>query len=332
MKRLTTDNQFKDSKMSFGDHLEELRSALWKAVIALFLGFLVGLLIGNEVVKFVQAPLNEGLTELRLKQKQRKYEASLAPGVEPNNSALEQGIAPEKYTIDSAEMIALLEQLGADVAEPTEGLPEQVPLTLWRSLEDGPGVRAVATAVTDPFTVYIKASLVVGVILSSPAIFYFMWTFVAAGLYPHERRYVHIFLPFSIGLFLLGAGVAFFFAIKFVLSFLFGFYDWMDIDPVLRIDQWLSFALILPLGFGVAFQLPLVMLFLDRIGVMTPEAYLKYWRYAILIIFILSMFLTPQDPQSMILLALPLTILYFGGILLCKYMPRRTAALSTPDD
>lgn len=318
--------------MSFGDHLEELRSALWKAVIALFLGFLVGLLVGNEVVKFVQAPLNEGLTELRLKQKQRKYEASLAPGVEPNDEALERGIAPEKYTIDSAEMIALLEKLGADVAPPTEGLPEQVPLTLWRSLKDDPGVRAVATAVTDPFTVYIKASLVVGAILSSPAIFYFMWTFVAAGLFPHERRYVHIFLPFSIGLFLLGAGVAFFFAIHFVLSFLFGFYDWMDIDPVLRIDQWLSFALILPLGFGVAFQLPLVMLFLERIGVMTPASYIKYWRYAILIIFILSMLLTPADPQSMILMALPLTFLYFGGILLCKYMPRRASVLGTPED
>ncbi len=318
--------------MSFGDHLEELRSALWKAVLALFLGFLVGLMVGNEVVKFVQQPLTEGLTELRLKQKQRKYEESLPPGVEPNGDALDRGIAPEKYTVDSAELIALLEQMGADITKPEEGLPTHVPLILWRSLEDDPTVRAVATAVADPFTVYIKASLVVGAILSSPAIFYFMWTFVAAGLYPHEKRYVHIFLPFSIGLFLLGAVVAFFFALQFVLSFLFGFYDWMDIDPVLRIDQWISFVLILPLGFGVAFQLPLVMLFLERIGVMTPAAYMKYWRYAVLIIFILSMFLTPADPQSMILMAIPLTFLYFGGILLCNYMPRRTSALGTPDD
>ena len=172
--------------------------------------------------------------------------------------------------------------------------------------------------------IYIKASLVVGVLLASPWIFYHIWSFVAAGLYPRERRYVHIFLPASLGLFLSGAVLAFVFVFPPVLKFLLGFNSWQGIDPFLRIDEWVGFLLMLPLGFGIAFQLPLVMLFLERIGVFTVKAYLSSWRVAILSIFIVAMILTPSgDPYSMCLMALPLTVLYFGGVLLCRFMPRR---------
>jgi sec-independent protein translocase protein TatC len=145
---------------------------------------------------------------------------------------------------------------------------------------------------------------------------------VAAGLYPHEKRYVHVFLPFSVGLFLAGAATAFFFVFEPVLRFLFMFNDWLDIDPRPRITEWLGFVLILPIGFGISFQLPLVMLFLQRIGVFTVESYLSKWRVAILVIFVLAMFLTPADPTSMLLMAVPLTALYFGGVALCRYLPK----------
>jgi sec-independent protein translocase protein TatC len=75
------------------------------------------------------------------------------------------------------------------------------------------------------------------------------------------------------------------------------------------------------LGFGISFQLPLVMLFLERIGVFSIENYVSKWRLAVVVICMLSMFLTPADPGSMILMAVPLVFLYFGGILLCRYMP-----------
>ena len=74
--------------------------------------------------------------------------------------------------------------------------------------------------------------------------------------------------------------------------------------------------------FGIAFQLPLVMLFLQRIGLFETEAYLGSWRIAVLVIAILSMILTPTDVTSMVALMVPLIFLYFLGILLCKYMPR----------
>ena len=96
----------------------------------------------------------------------------------------------------------------------------------------------------------------------------------------------------------------------------------MEIDPDPRISEWLGFVMFLPLGFGIAFQLPMVMLMLQRIGMFTIEVYVAKWRVAILVIFIASMFLTPADPLSMLMLAGPLTILYFFGIALCKFMPR----------
>ena len=78
------------------------------------------------------------------------------------------------------------------------------------------------------------------------------------------------------------------------------------------------------MGFGISFQLPLVMLFLERIGIFTVETYLSNWRISVLVICFLAMVLTPSDPYSMMLMATPLVGLFFFGILLCKWMPRRT--------
>jgi sec-independent protein translocase protein TatC len=107
-----------------------------------------------------------------------------------------------------------------------------------------------------------------------------------------------------------------------VLDFLFLFNEWMEVDPDVRISEWFGFALFLPLGFGIAFQLPLVMLFMERIGLMTVSTYLSKWRLSVFVICIASALLTPADPYSMLLMAVPLVFLYFGGILLCKYMPK----------
>ena len=105
-------------------------------------------------------------------------------------------------------------------------------------------------------------------------------------------------------------------------DFLFTFNKGMNADFDPRIGEWLSFVLILPLGFGISFQLPLVMLFLNRIGVASLEFYIQQWRVAVLMICVISMVLTPADPISMMLMAAPLCVLYLLGIVMCKYMPR----------
>jgi sec-independent protein translocase protein TatC len=81
-------------------------------------------------------------------------------------------------------------------------------------------------------------------------------------------------------------------------------------------------VLLLPLGFGISFQLPLVMLFLERIGVFTARDFLEKWRIAVLAIFVISAVLTPADPYSIFFMAVPLTFLYFGGIVLALYLPK----------
>src|SRR5690606_36341522 len=108
-----------------------------------------------------------------------------------------------------------------------------------------------------------------------------------AGLYRREQQYVYAFLPLSLGLFVGGALLAFFFAFEPLLDFMFWYFDRMGIQPDLRLTDWISFALLMPLAFGVSFQLPLVMLILERIGIFTVQAYLSKWRAAIVVIAII---------------------------------------------
>jgi hypothetical protein len=122
-------------------------------------------------------------------------------------------------------------------------------------------------------------------------------------------------MPLSVGLFLAGVAFCFFVVLPVVLKFFFGFNEWFDIEPNLRLSEWLSFATIIPVVFGVCFELPLVMSVLERVGIFTMQDYVKRWRHAILIIAIVAMVVTPTtDPSSMMLLMGPLTGLYFLGI------------------
>jgi sec-independent protein translocase protein TatC len=224
--------------------------------------------------------------------------------------------------------VAAPDDVGAEPASAVTITSEPGPLSsrmiktrLWRPMATG----VTSLSAHEPFMIYVKAAVITGAILASPWIFLQIWAFVAAGLYPHEKNYVYFFLPVSLGLFFAGAALAFFFVFDPVLDFLFTFNRMMNIDPDPRISEWMSFVLFLPLGFGISFQLPLVMMIVERIGVVSVNAYIEKWRLAVLGIFVLSMFLTPADPISMMLMAIPLTILYFGGVALCLYMPRRTS-------
>jgi sec-independent protein translocase protein TatC len=336
---------FESTKMTFGEHLEELRSALVKAVAAFAIGFLVALLFAGDVVDYVQTPLKAALTDyyrdLAEQEYQQHFERLRAAGAavpEDVDAAAkllaDEGLVAEEHFVDGREALDALARAFPDAVN-ADALPprdpnqpvkrdELMPLRIYHSLDDDQRVRVIGLAVHEPFSVYIKAAVVVGIVLASPLVFYFIWQFVSAGLYPHEKRYVHVFLPVSLGLFLAGVFLAFFAVFRFVLAFLFQFYAWMGIDPDPRISDWLTFVLILPLGFGIGFQLPLVMLFLERIGVFNVAAYVKHWRISVLVICVLSMILTPSDPYSMILMAVPLVCLYFLGIAMCRLMARRT--------
>lgn len=193
-----------------------------------------------------------------------------------------------------------------------------VPVRIWRKV----ATRVETLNIQEGFMIWLKAALIAGIVFGSPGIFWHIWGFVAAGLYPHERKYVYVFLPMSLGLFLAGVSLAFFVIFRFVIEFLLEANASLGTDLSPRLNEYVSFALILPLGFGLAFQLPLVMVFLNRIGMFSVQNYLQQWKIAILVIAFLSMILTPGgDIYSMCGMGLPLIILYFLGIALCKYLP-----------
>ncbi|MCA9102758.1 MAG: twin-arginine translocase subunit TatC [Planctomycetales bacterium] len=355
MRRPSDEDLFKDTTMTFGEHLEELRGALFRALIGLAIGVMIGFIVGNYVVELIERPLIQGLRKYHVGQNEEKLQKFREQAAELGidnpqryESAVADGFAVDEKFVDPEQLFAQLRKRypsipaapPADVealktyqdeakaaeqaGDPPPPYPqaELVPVLVFSDLDEDPRLRPTTFSALEAFMIYMKAALITGVILSGPWIFYQLWMFVAAGLYPHEKHYVHVFLPFSVVLFFAGVGLAFFWVFEPVLEFLFSFNARLGFNTDMRISEWISFMLFLPLGFGVAFQLPLVMLFLERIGVFTIEMYLEKWRIAVLVIAVLSAVLTPADPMSMILLAGPLVVLYFGAILLCRFMPR----------
>ena len=361
---------FQETTMTFGEHLEEVRVALFKAVLGLAIGVLIGLPLGKWVGKVIERPLSQALgvfyenksaddfklwsTERAEKNEDSFYTlAEIEHLVKTDHMVLEiRYIHPHQVLSDHKRAeprafkdfdLASEQSPSSDETDPAttkvsaeEGeapklreiasVASLVPIFNWYPVADDPRTNPTTLSAQEAFSIWMKASFVVGVVVSSPWVFYQIWAFVAAGLYPHERKYVYRFLPMSLGLFLAGAALAYLFVFEPVLNFLFSFNQWLGFDPEPRISEWLSFVLFLPLGFGVSFQLPLVMLFLERIGIFSLQAYIEKWRIAVLVIFILSAILTPADPYSIFLMAVPLTLLYFGGLLLCRWMPRTAAA------
>ncbi|MFN3191741.1 MAG: twin-arginine translocase subunit TatC [Aureliella sp.] len=192
------------------------------------------------------------------------------------------------------------------------------PMLMWRPIEN----KLISLNPVEGFMIWLKAGLVAGVIIGSPGIFFHIWQFIAAGLYPHERRYVYWYLPLSLLLFLAGVSLAFFVVFEFVLGFLMKYSTNLNVEFTPRLSDYMSFALFLPLGFGIAFQLPIVMLGLHRFGLVSVNSFISQWRIAVLAIAFLSMLLSPPDIYSMMGLFGPLVVLYFFGIFLCKYMPQ----------
>lgn len=190
--------------------------------------------------------------------------------------------------------------------------------------------KPVALNVQEAFMTYLKVSIIAGLVMSSPWVFYQIWQFVAAGLYKHERKFVYMYGFMSLILF--GVGVVFCFKVVFpyVLKFLLDYNSDMQIQPQIRLSEWVSFAVTLPLMFGISFQLPLVMRFLQAVSIFTADSYREKRRMAILVIAFLSMILTPADPMSMILMMIPLLFLYEFGILLCHWSPSKNPFDTAP--
>ncbi|MHB0955597.1 MAG: twin-arginine translocase subunit TatC [Pirellulaceae bacterium] len=335
MSRTREEDLFEGTTMTFGEHLDELRVALFRSLLGLVIGFILGLCIAKLVVHWITVPLKEALddhygivAEERLTE---RYGDQLSDDL--RSFMKRERLVFDDVYIEQAELQRLSADAPAGFAQVTvaddlqsDSLPppdtKMVKTRIWRKA----AAEVQALSSQEPFMIWLKAAFFSGLLIASPYIFWQLWAFVAAGLYSHEKRYVHMFLPISLVLFWSGALLAFFFAFKYVLAFMFGFNRALEIQAEPRISEWIGFVLFLPLGFGIAFQLPLVMFFLNRIGLVSVKTYIEKWRIAVLVIFVISMVLTPADPISMLLMALPLTALYFLGVGMAVWMPKPRSA------
>jgi len=171
---------------------------------------------------------------------------------------------------------------------------------------------------TEGFFTYMRVSLVAAVFIAAPVVVYHLWKFISEGLYLNERRYVYYFAPASLGLFLVGMLFGFFVLIPTGLKFLVGISGKVA-TPLIRLDEYISLLVVLTLVLGVVFELPLVMYFLYRIGLVQPEYYREQWRYAYFALIVVGMFVSPSgDPVNQALIALPMVALYEVGIFLCR--------------
>jgi sec-independent protein translocase protein TatC len=232
---------FPDSTMSLGDHLEELRTRLILALAGLGVALAGCLLLGKLIISFIQGP----------------YLAVMGP-----DSSL-QTLAP------------------------AEGISS-----------------------------YVRIALIAGLIVSSPWVFYHLWMFVATGLYPNERRYVYIAIPFSVILFITGALFFMFIVAQLSLAFLLKVNLWLGLKSNWTFPKYVSFISALMLVFGIAFQTPIAIFFLNRTGLVSIRALSRSRKYVFLAVFIIAAMATPPDVISQVTLAVPLYLLFELGILM----------------
>ena len=184
------------------------------------------------------------------------------------------------------------------------------------------GDRLIYTNLPEMFITYLKSALVAGILISSPFIFYQLWMFIAPGLYQKEKKYVVPFVIFSSILFVGGALFGYFVVFPFGFKFFLGFSN-DSIQALPSVKQYFSFSIKLLFAFGLVFELPVIVFFLTKIGIVTPNLMKRKRKYAILLIFVMAAILTPPDVITQLMMAAPLLFLYEISILVSKIAARK---------
>ncbi len=230
-----------EAKMSFFEHLSELRKRIINSLIAIGIGVVVGFSFAEKVISFLVRPMVMALKDAHL------------------------------------------------------------------------GDKLVYTSPTGFVTVLIHGSFYVGFVIASPFVLYQLWLFIAPGLYRHERKAVLTFVVSATLLFLAGIAFAYWIMLPYVLKFLISFQG--PFQPLISINEYFDLILVVLLGLGLIFELPVIVFFLSLFGIVTPRFLWKNARYAILIITIIAAIVTPSpDATTMLIFMAPMVLLYFAGI------------------
>lgn len=297
-----------DARMSFGGHLDELRQRIMRAGFAVLCGMVVGWNFREPLFSILLRPL-----EVAWFCQSR----GLSDVRQPVRWMLDRGA----FEAARARILALpLTQQGIP-PEPTVHFPDP----------------------TSAFVAYLKIAAIGGTVLALPVVFWQLWSFIAPGLYPKEKKLVVPFVTLATGIFV--GGMVFGYHFVFPVA-----YQWMlsfagqvanshvKVTPTIMMEDYLSFSAQMLFAFGVVFVLPLLVFFLSLAGLVTWRQLLGFGRYFTVIAFILAAILTPStDVYSQVMLALPLVALYYVAVVLAYFFGPKTArkwrsAGPAPDD
>jgi sec-independent protein translocase protein TatC len=193
------------------------------------------------------------------------------------------------------------------------------------------GATLIATNPISPFMVPIKVTMLAAFMLALPVVLYQVWAFVAPGLYSHEKKLVVPLIVSSTLLFFAGVAFCYFFVFGKVFAFIQSFAP-KSITAAPDIEAYLSFVLNMFLAFGAAFEVPVVLVILARMGIVSVEKFKEFRSYFIVIAFVIAAVITPPDVVSQLSLAIPMCLLYEVGIWAAQLFVKHTQAPDTPAD
>jgi sec-independent protein translocase protein TatC len=282
---------FENTRMSLGQHLAELRKRLFRGVLAVFIAFCVGWGYYKPLGKFLLQPLVEVIQQVDQEQV-KKYEDLLA--ADPTKVRTDYFLSPD---------------------------PAKQDLRPEFTLEKRP----VVTGVTEGFMYGMWVAIVFGLAVGGPILLWQMWRFISAGLYAREKRVVMAYFPASVFLFLCGVVFGFTLLLPYCMYFMAVAYPVEEIKALFSISEYKSFLTTMTLALGLIFQLPIVMYALVHVDIVQRSTFARFRPYFVLFAFVFGGVITPPDPLSQFMVAVPMIALYEVGLLVTLPMARRRA-------
>lgn len=170
--------------------------------------------------------------------------------------------------------------------------------------------------VTDPLAVYLQVTFLISLVITSPVILFQLWAFITPGLHELERKATLKYIPYAFFLFIAGLAFAYFILFPSVLQFMMNLSERLDIEQTIGINEYFSFLFKLVVPFGFIFQLPVVTIFLARLGILNPALMRKFRKYSYFVLFVIAVLLAPPDIVSYLIISIPLFVLYEISIII----------------
>lgn len=248
-------------RMTFGEHLEELRGRLFKSILALLIAIVACMFFYQPLVTFITRPHFKAMELLKIAPSESKF---------------------------------------------------------------------LSSTYTGPVVSMMMLTFIIGIFMASPIIGYQIWAFISAGLYKNERKYVLAFAPVSFALFCLGCFCGYIYLVPLALYSLASMLDLNVVSPQYSFSEYLSLVMKLTILLGAVFQMPLIMVFFSKIGLIAPSTYNKWRRAAVMFNVVFAALITPADVLTMLLVMVPLLLLYEVGVVASYVFARPPKAPAAP--